>query len=105
MKYDFHKHVGIENLTNENKLFDLMVDVLFYTKAKVNLHALKKKERYFLCPMWLLETDANGKLKTCIISCYSREEKELRLSKSKMVQVIKKALKNYTRAKADKIEN
>ena len=105
MKYDFHKHVGIENLTNENKLFDLMVDVLFYTKAKVNLHALKKKERYFLCPMWLLETDANGKLKTFIISCYSREEKELKLSKSKMVQVIKKALKNYTRAKADKIEN
>ena len=105
MKYDFHKHVGIENLTNENKLFDRMVDVLFYTKAKVNLHALKKKERYFLCPMWILKTDANGKLKTFIISCYSREEKELKLSKAQMIQVIKKAFKNYTRAKADKIEN
>lgn len=99
MKYEFCKHVGIENFANEKKLFDRMVDVLAYTRVEVSIHILPKKDRHFLCPQGLIEVDENGKLRMSIATCFSHYEQEIKLSKSKMVQVIKKALKNYTRKK------
>jgi hypothetical protein len=102
MKYQFCKHVGIENIADEKKLFNRMVEVLLVTKAKVNMHILTKKERYFLCPIGLVEIDENGKLKTSVVYVSSRVEKKMELSKVQMVQIIKKAFKNYTRAKACK---
>ncbi len=99
MKYEFCKHVGIENIGDEKRLFNRMVEVLAYTKAQVNIHVLPKKDRYFLCPQGLIEVDENGKLRMSIVTCFSRKDQAIKLSKSKMVQVIKKALKNYVRKK------
>jgi hypothetical protein len=98
MKYEFCKHVGIENICDEKRLFNRMLEVLHYTGTQVNIHVLPKKDRHFLCPVALLEIK-EGKLKASIVTAFSQEETEIKLSKSKMVQVIKKALKNYTRKK------
>jgi hypothetical protein len=42
----------------------------------------------------------NNKLVIEENSCFKRKEINIRLTKNKMVQIIKKALKNYTRKKA-----
>ncbi len=99
MKYEFNKHVGLENICDEKRLFRRMVDVLHYTEAQVNFHVVPKKDRHFLCPIGQIEVK-DGKLKTFIVTSFTRQEKEIKLSKSKMIQIIKKALKNYTRKKA-----
>lgn len=102
MKYEFLKHVGLENLQDEKRLFDRMVQVLTHTKAQVNFHVLPKKKRYFLCPLALVEVDQKGEFQAFLISACHREKLEIKISKDKMIQVIKKALKNYTRQKAQK---
>jgi len=98
MKYEFHKHVGFENFENPLKLYDRMIDVLYLTKAQVSFHILPKKERHFLCPI-VCVSESNGKLIIEKVSAFSREPFNLPLDKNKMVQVIKKALKNKMRAK------
>lgn len=102
MKYEFSKHVGIGNLQDEKRLFNRMVEVLTYTKAQVNFHVLPKKKRYFLCPLAQVEVDEKGKFQAFLISCFHREKLTTKISKEKMIQIIKKALKNYVRQKAQK---
>lgn len=98
MKYEFNKHVGLENICDEKRLFRRMVDVLTYTAVQVNFHVVPKKDRYFLCPVGQIEVK-DGKLKISVVTSFTRQEKEMKLSKSKMIQIIKKAYKNYTRKK------
>jgi hypothetical protein len=101
MKYEFSKHVGFENFNAEGKekMLQRMIQVLNFTKVQVSIHILPKKERHFLCPIVCI-SESNGKLIMEKVSAFSREPFDLPLDKNKMVQIIKKALKNYTRKKA-----
>jgi hypothetical protein len=101
MKYEFQKHVGIENFNAEDKekMFQRIIQVLNFTKVQVSIHILPKKERHFLCPVVCI-SESNGKLIMEKVSAFSREPFDLPLDKNKMVQIIKKAIKNYTRKKA-----
>jgi hypothetical protein len=100
MKYEFSKHVGFTtfNAEGDKKMFDRMIDILNWTKVQVSLHILPKKERHFLCPIACV-SESNGKLIIEKVSAFSREPFDLPLDKNKMVQVIKKALKNKMREK------
>jgi hypothetical protein len=101
MKYEFLKHVGAENFNTEDdkNMFRRMCEVLDITGAEVNFHLLPKKERFFLCPVACVSMK-NNKLVIEENSCFKRKEINIRLTKNRMVQIIKKALKNYTRKKA-----
>lgn len=100
MKYEFNKYIGLENYNAEGneKMISRMVEVLHYTGVKVNFHILPKKERYFLCPIACVRVKG-GQLIIEKVSSFSREPLNFSLDKNKMVQIIKKALKNKMRAK------
>jgi hypothetical protein len=103
MKYDFNKHVGDETLVWDRlKCYDRMVDVLYQTGSKVNLHTRKKCDRYFLCPINTICYE-DGKVKMYEVHGWVRIDKgevpPFRLSCQMMIQIIKKALKNKMRAK------
>jgi hypothetical protein len=96
MQYDFNTCIGIKNFENPLKLYDLMIDFLHLTKVQVSFHILPKKERHFLCPIACI-SESDGKLIVEKVSAFSREPFHFPLDKNKMVQVIKKALKNQMR--------
>lgn len=102
MKYDFNKHVGFENMAAEGNscIFKRMCEVLDWTGVEVHFNILRKKERYFLCPVGVIKMVGN-ELVVDIVSTFERSGLVVpeQLSKNLMVQIIKKALKNKMRAK------
>lgn len=104
MKYEFSKHVGGEDLTwNRLKCFDRMVDVLALTGSQVNFHIRRKGDRHFLCTIGMVCYE-DGKVNFYEVDAFTKakryEVKPDRFSCQMMIQIIKKALKNYTRKKA-----
>jgi hypothetical protein len=106
MKYEFSKHVGFENFNAEGgkNMFCRMCEVLDMTGVEVNFHirpkSWRKEHWHFLAPIGMIRCE-NGVAKWYEIHGLTRIERGLVLpsqfSKHKMVQIIKKALKNYTR--------
>lgn len=101
MKYDFYQHIGIENWSNSESLYRRMLQVLDRTGVEVTFNLLPKKERYFLNPIGRINTKEGGlKMWFCFFGrdkLMTEQEMEKFLTKQFMVQVIKKALKNYIR--------
>ena len=103
MKYEFSKHVGIENICDEKRLFNRMLEVLAFTGSKVNIHILRKSDRHFLCPFGMVCYE-EGKVNLYEVGTFFNVSKyEVgpdRFSCNMMIQIIKKALKNKVRARA-----